>query len=71
MGDRVTYYITAKARGKTADWQRARPVALFDAATAPYAPDYYLEKLDDWLERYGPFLGVKAAPSAQGELFGG
>ncbi len=71
MGDRVAYYITAKARGKTADWQRARPVALFDAAAAPYAPDYYLEKLDDWLERYGPFLGVKAVTSGQGELFGG
>jgi len=37
-------------------------------ATAPYDSDYYLEKLDDWLERYGPYLGVKPMP-AQGELF--
>jgi DNA polymerase elongation subunit (family B) len=67
MGERVAYYIIAKAKGRTSDWQRARPVALYDAATAPYDPSYYLEKLDDWLERYGPFLGVHA-PKSQGEL---
>ena len=38
MGDRVSYYITAKAKGKTSDWQRARPVALYDAKAAPYDP---------------------------------
>ena len=59
MGDRVSYYIGPKAKGRTADWQRARPVALYDAAQAPYDPDYYLKKLDDWLERYGRFLGLK------------
>jgi DNA polymerase I len=71
LGDRVAYYLTAKAKGKTADWQRARPVALFDAERAPYDPAHYLEKLDDWLERHGPFLGVTAAPpvAPQGELF--
>jgi DNA polymerase elongation subunit (family B) len=75
MGERVSYYITAKAKGKTADWQRARPLAAFDAAQAPYDPQYYLEKIDDWLERYGSFLGDEAkacaanAPGAQGELF--
>ena len=77
MGERVSYYITAKAKGKTADWQRARPVELFDAAQpdAAYAPEYYLEKIDDWLERYGVFLGdeakqcAAATPGAQGELF--
>ena len=68
MGDRVSYYITAKAKGKTSDWQRARPVALHDAATAPYDPVYYTDKLDDWLERYGPFLGVKPPGDGQGEL---
>ena len=69
MGERVTYYITARAKGRTADWQRARPVALHDPTTAPYDPEYYLGKLDDWLERYGGFLegGPKPAP-AQGEL---
>src|SRR5690606_8637278 len=30
MGERVSYYITAKAKGKTADWQRARPLAAHD-----------------------------------------
>jgi DNA polymerase, archaea type len=60
MGDRVSYYITAKAKGKTSDWQRARPVALHDAAAAGYDPAFYVEKLDDWLQRYGQFLGVKS-----------
>lgn len=59
MGERVSYYITAKAKGKTADWQRARPLAAHDAAAHPYDPDYYLKKLADWLERYAAFLDVK------------
>jgi len=67
MGDRVSYYIGPKAKGRTADWQRVRPVALYDAAQAPYDPDYYLKKLDDWLERYGRFLGLKPE-TAQAEL---
>ncbi len=67
MGERVAYYITAKARGKTSDWQRARPVALYDAAAAPYDPGYYCDKLDDWLARYGVFLGA-AAPQPQAEF---
>lgn len=69
MGERVAYYITAKEKGKTSDWQRARPVAMHDAATAPYDPVYYADKLDDWLERYGPFLGVAPKGGEQGELF--
>lgn len=68
MGERVAYYITAKAKGKTSDWQRARPVALHDPVQAPYDPAYYLEKIDDWLERYGSFLGVKPLGSDQSEL---
>ena len=69
MGERVSYYITAKAKGRTSDWQRARALALYDAAAAPYDPAYYAAKLDDWLERYGTFLGVKPSPAPQGELF--
>jgi DNA polymerase elongation subunit (family B) len=67
MGDRLAYYITAKSKGKTSDWQRARPVALYDAASAPYDPDYYLKKLDDWQTRYGPFLSLPSS-TAQAEL---
>jgi DNA polymerase elongation subunit (family B) len=59
MGDRVTYYVTARSQGRTNDWQRARPLSLFEPVNAGYDPFYYIEKLDDWLERYGPFLGVK------------
>jgi hypothetical protein len=67
MGDRVAYYITAKVKGRSSDWQRARPLELFDAVAAPYDADNYLGKLDDWLERYGSFLGLKR-PADQGEL---
>ena len=68
MGDRVSYYVTARAKGQTSDWQRARPAATYDPAQAPYDPDFYAKKLDDWLERYGPFLGVQPS-KPQGELF--
>ena len=71
MGERVRYYLTAKTKGRTADWQRARALALYDSERFPYDPDHYLGKIDDWLERYGVFLGSTAAPkgeSAQGEL---
>jgi len=69
MGERVSYYITAKAKGRSSDWQRARPLGNYDAAAAPYDPTYYADKLDDWVERYGSFLGVKTVPAGQGELF--
>ena len=73
MGDRVTYYVTARTKGRTSDWQRARALSLYDADAAPYDPWYYIEKLDDWLTRYGPFLGVKpleeSPTGVQGELF--
>jgi len=72
MGERVTYYITPKQKGRPSDWQRARPVEAFHPTEAPYDPDHYAEKLDDWLERYGRFLGVKPPPAGsdprQGEL---
>jgi DNA polymerase elongation subunit (family B) len=68
MGDRVSYYILPKQKGQTSDWQRARPLALFDQFEAPYDPVYYLKKLDDWLKRYGPFLGVEEETDGQGEL---
>jgi DNA polymerase elongation subunit (family B) len=59
MGERVSYYIGPKAKGQTSDWQRARPLAGYDAVNAPYAVDYYIVKIDDWLERYGRFLGIR------------
>jgi DNA polymerase, archaea type len=71
MGERVTYYITPKQKGKTSDWQRARPLVLHDPVSAPYDPEHYAGKLDDWLERYGKFIGVSPAPPTddrQGEL---
>ncbi len=70
MGERVTYYVTPRSKGRTSDWQRARPLAHYDPLTAPYDADYYAAKLDDWIERYGVFLGVTKPPpdQPQGEL---
>jgi DNA polymerase, archaea type len=59
MGERVSYYITPKGKGQTSDWQRARPLGAYDPLQAPYDPGYYLEKIDDWVERYGRFIGIK------------
>jgi len=70
MGDRVAYFITPKQKGRTSDWQRARPVSAFDPLAAPYDPGHYLGKLDDWLERYGGFIGASVPKKEleQGEL---
>jgi len=65
MGERVSYYIGPKAKGQTSDWQRARPLERFDADKAPYDPEYYLVKIDDWIERYGRFLGIKPQTAQQ------
>lgn len=65
MGERVSYYIGPKAKGRTSDWQRAQPLAHYDPVNAPYAADYYLVKIDAWLERYGRFLGIRSDPSQQ------
>jgi DNA polymerase elongation subunit (family B) len=59
MGERVSYYIGPKTKGRTSDWQRAQPLAAYHAINAPYAVDYYIVKIDDWLERYGRFLGIR------------
>jgi len=72
MGERVSYYITARSKGRTSDWQRARPLEKYDPESAPYDPDYYIGKIDDWIERYGAFLGVAPGKTksdgVQGEL---
>lgn len=59
MGERVTYYIPQKRAAGNADWQRARPLELFDGGTAPYDTHYYLDKLNDWVTRYGAFISVR------------
>ena len=70
MGERLTYYIIPRTRGLASDWQRSRPISLYHPETAPYDPLYYTQKLDDWLDRYGVFLGIKpeVPTEVQGEL---
>ena len=68
MGERIAYYIVSKQKGQTSDWQRARPLEMFDAINAPYDESYYLEKIDDWVERYGKFIGAKPVGDGQGDL---
>ena len=70
MGERVSYYLTPKSKGRTSDWQRARPLALFDPAKPEmgYDPQAYLDKLDDWLERHGALIGATPSGGTQGEL---
>ena len=74
QGEPVTYYITTGEKKRAPDWQRARPIEAYDAAKAPYDPDYYLRKLDDWVERYAEFLEPEASGKGsagkpeQGEL---
>ena len=65
MGERVSYFIGPKAKGQTSDWQRARPIGQYDPLVAPYDPVYYLEKIDDWLERYGRFIGLAPVVAQQ------
>lgn len=70
MGERVSYYLVAKSKGRAADWARARPAEAWDA-TRPetaYDPSAYLEKLDDWVERHGALIGVSPPGGVQGEL---
>jgi len=70
MGERVSYYLVPKSKGKTADWARARPVSAFDPANpeAAYDPQAYLAKLDDWAERHGALFGLPRPGGVQGEL---
>lgn len=70
MGERVSYYLVPKMKGQTSDWQRARPVAEWDAARVEtaYDPKAYLEKLDDWVERFGALIDVLPPGGAQGDL---
>lgn len=70
-GDRVAYYIVPGEKKRLPDWQRARPVECYDPDSAPYDPEYYTRKLDDWLKRYGEFLDSEppSDEALQGELW--
>ena len=69
MGDRVSYFITPREKGKTADWQRALPIDRFDKDRCPYDPAYYIRKLNDWRKRYAPFHSKLIENPNQGTFF--
>jgi len=68
VGDKVLYYIAANEGKKMADWKLARPIDAYDKLKSPYNAQYYINKIDDWQER---FLTDDDKPktSSQGELF--
>ena len=70
MGERISYFISLKEKGKTADWQRALPVEQYDKEQLPYDPSYYIKKLNDWRKRYAPFYPKLAENPDHGMLFG-
>ena len=70
MGDRISYFISPKEKGKTADWQRALPVERFDKERLPCDASYYVKKLNDWRKRYAPFSPELVEDPDQGTLFG-
>jgi DNA polymerase I len=56
MGERVTYYLAAREKGQTAEWQRAVPIDQFEPILRGYDAKTYLKKLADWRKRYSDFL---------------
>ncbi len=52
MGDRVTFYIGSKEKGKSAMWQRAYAIQDYDPNEFPYDIKLYLKKLDEWEKKY-------------------
>lgn len=66
LGDKVSYYLVPKERGRSSDWQRARPVERYDAVHAPYDAAAYVEKIDEWLTRYAAFVSPEELAKARG-----
>lgn len=56
MGDRVSYFLGPKQKGRSADWQRAHPASAYDPASLPYDAAHYVRKLEEWKNRYVEFL---------------
>ncbi len=56
MGDRITYFVGPKEKGKAAMWQRAFAIEEYDPETCPYDAATYLKKLKDWLVKYGELM---------------
>ena len=66
LGDKVSYYLIPKERGRSSDWQRARPVERYDPVHAPYDAAAYVEKIDEWLTRYAAFVSPEELAKARG-----
>lgn len=57
MGEKVTYYVGEADKKSTPEWRKARGMNEYDPETAPYDPGYYQGRIENWLKRYGEFLG--------------
>ncbi|MEM0965023.1 MAG: DNA polymerase domain-containing protein [Verrucomicrobiota bacterium] len=57
MGERVRYYVGEGEKRTSPEWQKARALEEFDPVAAPYDPGYYQKRIENWLKRYGEFLG--------------
>ena len=65
-GEKVSYYICWLDGKKNPDWKCARPVEMYDPKLLPYDAQYYLKKIDDWINRFAELSGTVAH---QSELF--
>jgi len=65
-GERVSYYICWLDGKKNPDWKCARPVEMYDPKLLPYDAQYYLKKIDDWINRFAELSGTI---THQSELF--
>ena len=58
MGERITYFVGPKEKGKTAMWQRAFAVGEYDPIECPYDVGTYTKKLKEWMDKYGELLAL-------------
>lgn len=56
MGDKITYFITNGPKARMPDWQLARPIQNFDKHSQPYNINYYLKKLENWIDSFEFFF---------------
>lgn len=54
-GDQISYYVTGRGKG-IALYENCRPISAYDPARPDENADYYIDRLDQLLKRFAPFL---------------